>query len=202
MSQHHSGNLNPARFTCVLLAVVFGISVAGAQIVPSRPRRAEVAVFGEFSLNKLHRNPDPAHYGALYGGVVGADLQARPWLGVETRALWLESADQADHEEHQRALFLGPRIEFGHRRISVDGVVLGGVSHSNFPLAPVSTYPNGQDVLTASTSPAIEAGGGLNLRVSRRISWKIGEVIYGRSFSANQPEGVTFSSGIAVSLFR
>jgi|GEM_PF-4394798 len=202
MSLHYAWKVNPARFTCLLLAVVFGISAAGAQIVPARPKPPELAVFGEFSLNRPHWNPDPAHYGVLYGDVAGAYLQTRPWLGIETRALWLESADQPDHEEHQRAIFFGPRIEFGHRRISMDGIVLGGVSHSDYPMVPVSTYPRGQDVLIASTAPAMEAGGGLNLRLSPRISWKIGEVIYGRSFSANQPQGTTFSSGIAVMLFR
>ncbi len=202
MSLQYTRKVNSVRFICLLLAVAFGVSAAGAQIVPTRPRRPELAVFGEVSINKPHWNPDPAHYGVLYGGIAGAYLQARPWLGVETRALWLESADQPDHEEHQRALFLGPRIEFVHRRISIDGIVLGGVSHSDYPTVPISSYSDGQDVLKASTTPAMEAGGGFNVRLSPRISWKLGEVLYGRSFSANQPQGATFSSGIAVRLFR
>jgi hypothetical protein len=160
------------------------------------------AVFGNLSANIPAFHPDPERYGDLYGGFAGAYLQTRPWLGFEARAVFLESANELDHEEHQRAVFFGPRIAFVHHRLSLDGFVLGGASHSDYPALAPSTFPDGQDTLVASTRPALEAGGGLDLWLTRRWAWRAGEVAYSRSFGTNQPQGVIFSTGILFRLLR
>jgi hypothetical protein len=194
--------MSASKLSWFLIAVSLLVSGAGAQVVPLRAASPTFAIFGEGSVNAFGSNPDPAQYASLYGGAAGVYLQTRPWLGVEARALFLQSASEPGHEEHQRAAFLGPRFEVARSRISLDGVLLGGASHVDYPASPVSGYPDGMDVLAASTRPALEAGGGLEIRLTPRLAWRTGDVMYGCVFGQNEPKGVTFSSGLSLRIFK
>jgi hypothetical protein len=195
-------NMSPTKFTWLLIATSLLTLSAQSQAIPAATMAPRIAIFGEGSANTFGYKPDPVHYGNLYGGVIGGYIQARPWLGLEARASFLESANQPGHEEHQRAVFFGPRFTVTRNRFRADGIILGGLSHSDYPAPVPSAYPNGLDTLTASTDPAVEAGGGVDLWLSPRFSWRTGEVMYGHVFGPNEPSGVTFSSGLIWRLFR
>ena len=194
--------MSTTRISWCLIAVFLLTSSARSQAIPAATMAPTFALFAEGSANTLESNPDPVRYGNLYGGAAGVYIQTRPWLGIEARASFLESASQPGHEEHQRAAFVGPRLAVAHKRFRVDGVLLGGLSHSDYPTSPASAYPNGMDMLTASTKPALEAGGGLDLRLTRRFSWRTGEMMYGYVFGPDEPSGITFSSGLILRIFR
>ncbi len=194
--------MSSTKSTWLLIAISLLTSSARSQAIPAATMAPRIAIFGEGSANTFGYKPDPVHYGNLYGGVIGGYLQTRPWLGLEARASFLESASQPGNEEHQRAVFFGPRLTVGHKRFRADGAVLGGWSHSDYPASVPSAYPNGLDKLNASTDPALEAGGGVDLWLSPRFSWRTGEVMYGHVFGPNEPWGLTFSSGLIWRIFR
>lgn len=69
---------------------------------------------------------------------------------------------------------------------------------------------NGQNVITAATEPALQVGGGADLRLRHGLYWRIGEVTYSYVFiplpsGAITPNGLTgtvFSTGLVLQIFR
>ncbi|HEX3940415.1 MAG TPA: hypothetical protein VHX11_02935 [Acidobacteriaceae bacterium] len=185
-----------------LLLAAFCLSLrAGAQALPAATMAPHLSIFGDLSANTSNYNPDSSHYGTLYGATLGAHLQTRPWLGLEARASFLESNTQGRQAEHEKGIYFGPRGLFIHRRLRVDGLVLGGIAHSAYPAFPLTVEANGQDLFRYSTRPALDVGGGVDFWLNPRLSWRTGEVMYNHVFGAREPEGVSFSTGLIVRIF-
>jgi hypothetical protein len=180
-----------------------------SQVVPSGTMSPSGAIFAQGGVTTLESNAGHAQYGnLLYGGNIGAYFQFRPWLGIDARVLLLESRSQTGHEEHQRAAFAGPRFTFSRRRFTMYGIALAGISHADYVSSPIRQYPNGEDVLTAATDPAIQAGGGIDLRINRRLYWRLGEVTYSHMFvpvpagtvGPDAFKGTNFSTGLVLKI--
>jgi hypothetical protein len=182
-----------------------------SQAVPPVTTPSSGAIFVQGSVTRLESNVSETQYGNLLcGGEVGAYFQFRPWLGIDARGLVLESRTQVGHEERQRAGFSGLRFSFSRRRLKTYGIALGGISHAEYETSPTIQYSNGQDVLTAATEPAFRAGGGIDLQLTRRMFWRMGEVTYGHVFvhvpagvvGPNGPTGTNFSTGLVLKILR
>jgi hypothetical protein len=184
---------------------------AVSQVVPSITMSPYGALFAQGSLATLESNAGQTKYGnQLYGGNIGAYFQFRPWLGIDARVLILESRSQVGHEEHQRAAFGGPRFALSRSRLRIYGIALAGISHADYVNHPIVQYPNGEDVLTAATEPALQAGGGIDVQLSHRIYWRLGEVTYSHmfvsvpagTFGPDGPKGANFSTGLVIKILR
>ncbi len=98
--------MSVTKSTWLLIAISLLTSSARSQAIPAATMAPRLAIFAEGSANTFGYKPDPAHYGNLYGAVIGGYLQTRPWLGLEARASFLESTSQPANEEHQQSSLL------------------------------------------------------------------------------------------------
>jgi hypothetical protein len=206
---------NPFMTRFVLQCLAFALLVPGlrssSQVVPPVTMSPFGGIFAQGAVAHVTSSVDPAQYGnLLYGGSIGTYFQIRPLLGIDARAFGLASRSQTGHDEHQRALFAGPRFAFRHKRLRMYGVTLGGISHGDYVGSLATKYPNGQDVLSAATEPALQVGGGADLLLNRRVLWRMGEVTYNHMFiplpsGAVVPNGLSgpvFSTGLALQIFH
>jgi hypothetical protein len=199
----------------LLLTAVLALPslIALSQVVPPVRMSPYGAIFAQSSVVRLESGAGETQYGnRLYGGDIGADFQFRPWLGMDTRVLVLESRGHVGHE-HQRAAFAGPRFSLDRGRLKMYAVALGGISHVHyvdFVDSPTIQYPSGQYVLTAATEPALRAGGGIDLQLTRHMFWRMGEVTYSHMFvpipsgwvGPDGPQGANFSTGLVLKILR
>jgi hypothetical protein len=191
------------QYLAFLFACVCLTCYSFAQVVPDRTPRPSASVFAQGSFAIVSSNADPSQYGdLLYGGSFGANYQTRTILGFEGRALFLASRSQNDHEEHQRAGFIGPRLATSRGRFGFYAVALPGFSHADYVTRPIVHYPNGQDVLTSDTAAALQIGGGADLRLGHHVSWRIADVTYSKMFATDAPSGAIFSTGLVVRIFH
>jgi hypothetical protein len=117
-------------------------------------------------------------------------------LGVEGEARFLRYHQQADTNE--TTYLVGPRLSFGKSRWNPYMKGLVGMGRLNFPY----NYGYG-------TYFAVAAGGGVDLRLTRRMWWRVIDAEYqdwpqftvgGPSLGALHPYGI--SSGISFSILR
>lgn len=196
----------------LLLTAVLTLPSLGAlsQVVPPVTMSPYGAIFAQGSVVRLESGAGETQYGnRLYGGDIGADFQFRPWLGIDARVLVLESRGHVG-PEHQRAAFAGPRFSLGRGRLKMYAVALGGISHVHYVDSPTIQSPNGQYLLTAATEPALRAGGGIDLQLTRHMFWRMGEVTYSHMFvpipsgwvGPGGPKGANFSTGLVLKILR
>jgi hypothetical protein len=182
-----------------------------SQVIPSVTMPPYGGLFAQGSVTRVESSADPTQYRSLlYGGSVGSYFQFRPWLGMDARLFALASRSQTGHAEHQRAAFAGPRFGFSRKRFKVYGIALGGISHADYVGSPTIQNSNGQNVLTAATEPAMQVGGGADLRLRHGLYWRIGEVTYSYMFiplpsgtvTPNGLSGTVFNTGLVLQIFR
>lgn len=168
-----------------------------SQPVPAATTPPAVAFFAQGTGEVITTHPGTTtSYGSdVAGATVGAYIQSHSWLGIETRAIAL----QEFNDERRSGLYLGPRLALGHRRFRIDAFVLGGASRFNSIHAPAGSGNNNGN-LSQSVRPSIDIGFGSELRLSRRIFWRVGEVGYVHDIIRNDPSGITFSSGFVLRL--
>jgi hypothetical protein len=170
---------------------------AHSQVVAARTMPAAIGLFGEISTERPGPIADTTlNNSFLTGGTLGGYIQARPWLGLEARAVALRELS----DEHQYFAFMGPRFASFHKRFQLDGVLLVGMSRSSgIPMLALDVK-SGVDVFAPSTNPAMQASIGTEFRLARKLFWRVGEVGYSRTFVHGGLGGPIVSSGLALRL--
>ncbi|HEY0263907.1 MAG TPA: hypothetical protein VGC07_05235 [Granulicella sp.] len=122
-----------------------------------------------------------------YGGYVDANLTWR--LGLEGEMRFLREYRQM----HSSTYLIGPRISFGTGRLNPYAKVLVGLGHFTYPY----------DLFHGSYFVE-SVGGGVDLRLGRRLRWRVADFEYQRwpqfTFGAISPYGV--STGISYVVLR
>jgi hypothetical protein len=160
------------RSAVILLACIFGAGVmaAQAQVTPSATRSQLSLTAG--ALGSVFE-PDYAGNGipesapnALLGVGAYVDVEFSRWVQVEGEARWLRLNKFVDISQDN--YLIGPRVPIYHfGRFTPYGKVLFGFSDMNFQYK----YAYGRFT-------DIAYGGGVDYKLSRRLTWRVLDVEY------------------------
>jgi hypothetical protein len=170
------------------------------------PAAAQVGVYGEFSSSRINLANQPEEYGITFGGYRERNfahlkaLEFGPDLRM-TLQTGSNSSNSLGGAPAQTLLMIqgGPRVAFrtpiARLQPYLEGLVGGGNSQIG------ETVPDGSPVppdtplnnKNGGASFELQGLGGLDLRVHRKLDWRVVEVGYARLFSTGN-SGLTFAT--------
>jgi peptidoglycan-associated lipoprotein len=190
------------KFGACLLFFLLSVVFATAQQAP----RMEVAL----GYNYAHANAPPAGCGcfSMNGGSGSVAWNAKPWLGVvgEVGVLRASDIDPAGHDLTLTSVLFGPRFSYHRKQSSGEAPrahplvpfiqALFGVAHASGALSGTLSG--------SSTGFAFATGGGLDLGLNRRFTWRLIQTEYLLTRAPNQANdhqnNFRFTSGIVIKL--
>ena len=159
--------------SALLVFLGYPICQARAQAVPAFKTSPKIAIFGTYTTLK----PDYKFYGdlAVYGFSAGGYLQTRYLFGIEVRG----SVNRWGGEEHSEGILAGPRVALHIGRFAPYISALGGEANawrwSNWP-------SQGKPHLKEGLGPKWSAIGGIDFHAGHRISFRLPEFSYGKTY--------------------
>jgi hypothetical protein len=172
-----------------LLSLLFLLGIAPlrlcAQVEPTaaQPFHAYVYAAADGTEHELN-------YGHALGGSGGVVLQHSRWLALDLRGVVIRERVRL----HTYAAEAGPRVyqRVGPIRVYAEG--LGGLGHSGYTYA-------GQHPYRARYGAMWTGCAGLDLRLTRRVSWRVGEYSHNHIYAGTGAKAAILSTGVVVRLF-
>jgi Outer membrane protein beta-barrel domain len=173
--------------TTALLALALSCSaVACAQVVPSGDEGGMSIAAGAMGAGSYVQYGESKMLG-LTGFV---DVNTHRRLGIEAEGKWLEW--RQNNDVHIETYSIGGRYRFSFGRWVPYAKGLVGFGHFNFPYN-----------LATGSYLVVTGGAGVDLRLSRRISWRVADIEYQDwpQFTFGNMTTTSVSTGIKVGIY-
>lgn len=166
----------------ISLAVIvmsLGLTAAAQRVPdPPAPSASSAAYDVAFGYNYIRANAPPpgkCNCFSLNGGFVSGDVHLNNWFGVTGKFTMNHAGNiSALGQDLTLTTFtVGPRFTYALNRMSLFGdVLLGGARGSG------SYFPTSNGSSTSASSFAYSAGGGLDIPLTQRFSWRVVDAEY------------------------
>jgi hypothetical protein len=175
------------------LLALFSVAIL---LCPAHTARAQVVPAGYQSVRRLSAgftaSGDTFQYGArkMFGAGVFLDAETSHRLGIEAEGRWVEFHQTAS--VHAETYSIGGRYRFVLGRWQPYAKAMAGFASFNFPY----NYAHGRYL-------AVTAGGGVDLRWTRRLSFRVADLEYQDwpQFTYGAMTSLNVSAGLKVGIF-